>query len=557
MVIPQAYGGPAPPPPPPLRSFDSKNWVMPEESIVFSQAEMAMIEAQAATLPTEEDVDHLIEIWRCRKSIRYWVEKYVHIKTVKGYEKWIPYKWQWRILYALSEGRSIITLKSRQVGASWSGAAYALWLCLFFQEQECYFYSINEKKAKTQLNRVVAYLSKLPDWMKVGADPKVLRVDFLVSKSFISSEAAGMNAGRGDTANFIFCDEMGFWQYDEFMWAGIKPAISAGGIAFIVSTPPEPERGETVYGNLLEEINQGISMEDPDYNHWESIKVHYSECRGKDANWVRREKTGIKESVWRREFELSMGEVGYPYFSIDKIQLKPELAKEVRQGPFFIGMDTSELKKGNDLSSIEVMDPNGVQFDCWHSTVEDGKVGAVDPISMGDWTGDMEKPIDDPDGMGKVGEFITRYPGVTFVEKNAQGILTLTAAMRYQNESRIIHGFNTGHQSRAKALSDLALDLEYGRVIITDKYTYNCLVNFVQTDKGKAVAAFGWKDDPVLALALSNQARKAGETLNLSTSVSVGGDARIMNASSAPVALPATSQGVPLFGGEERWTHNL
>lgn len=522
-------------------TIDQGNPELDEEEL----AELAAVADQIS----DEELFQLAEAIKCRKSWRYFVDNYVYIRTNEGgLEKMVPYPWQYLVIHELVHRRNVVVLKSRQVGLSWTAAIYGLWLGLFHDRQQIYFFSINGDKAISQLNRVKIILDGLPVWMKAGVTSLQKSVNFAYTRSYIVSSTAGPNAGRGESANFVFCDEMAFWQFDDYMWTGIYPTLSSGGsVGLIGSTPPEPERGDCRYLRLLEDVNQGIANKDSIWSKWRSIVIHYSQCRGRDENWVLREKAGLNEREWQREFELIIGEVGYPFFAIDKIRYDPTAQPKALFPIFYNGIDSSELKKGKDQSAIVSLSEDGVQVDQYYSSVER-------PPTMGEWAEDG----------GIVSQWIQNHPGITIVENNAVGNVTVMRAKEYHNgQDQLVFAWYTGQASRVKMLNDLALDLETGGIIVTDLYTYNCLKNFVQTEKGKPMAAFGWKDDAVIAIALANQARRRGMnvTVAVGTTKTVGQMREHISLSEPDKTVRPQQQvshrNIPIFGGETRWTKEL
>lgn len=542
------------------------DWTCPDIPVVFTPEEIDYYQQIVDNKQMSgEDFEHLIEMAKCAKSIFYWVEHYVYIKTAAGFQKMVLYPWQKKMLYELITGHNLIVLKSRQIGCSWVGALYCVWMGLFHHDKAMYFFSVNKDKAVDQLQRVKDYLFNLPDWMKAGVEERTLHVKFRSTRSKIQSLPAGENTARGITANFVFCDEMGFWDFDTYMWAGIAPTISNGGQAMIVSTPPEPERGMTVYQERYEVINAALAaladnrvydpLDDADYSKWKSHIVHYSQVPQYDDKWRKQQKANMMDSIWNREYELVLGEVGFPFYNIAKIplreDLKPPKGSVTR---FATGIDSSELKKGLDLSAIVSLDIDGIVADVWYSSQKH-------PPSMEEWAG-----IDIAYGEGIVPKWLLEHEGFTYIEENAIGMLTFRTAAKYNyGTTRMVMGWRTGQTSRSEALTTLGADLESGEVIITDKYLHDCVRNFVQTEKGKPVAAFGWKDDPVIALALANMARHQLLRLEGKSTTKAASKPREdlekiqsmkfhVGFTKAPPEKPMRIARWAVFGGRKRWT---
>ena len=76
--------------------------------------------------------DQAEEIIKCRNSCAYFVQRYGWMRHLSlGSIRFSAWDWQVSLLNLWQAGKSTVSLKSRQVGASWTAVAYANWLLNF------------------------------------------------------------------------------------------------------------------------------------------------------------------------------------------------------------------------------------------------------------------------------------------------------------------------------------------------------------------------------------------------------------------------------------------
>lgn len=138
----------------------------------------------------------------------------------------------------LSEEKLIVWLKSRQTGASWELAAYALWTAQFKEGAKVLEFSQTENDAKSLLYKSRFIREYLPDELQVslGTD-NTTEMTFPSMYSAIKVFPSTPSAGRGETATLVIMDEADYHEYLEANYAAVKPTIDdSGGQLVMVST---------------------------------------------------------------------------------------------------------------------------------------------------------------------------------------------------------------------------------------------------------------------------------------------------------------------------------
>ena len=130
--------------------------------------------------------------------------------------------------------RLVIWLKSRQIGASWLVASYALWYALFHKGANVMIYSKGEVEAIELLSKCRRIYKNLPDYLKDElSKDSATEMRFPATESSIQAFSSTESSGIGFTGSLIICDE-----WEQHPWAvenyiQIKPCIDSSGGQFI------------------------------------------------------------------------------------------------------------------------------------------------------------------------------------------------------------------------------------------------------------------------------------------------------------------------------------
>lgn len=472
------------------------------------------------------------------------IREQVKIRTIdQGIILFPLYEWQEKLIYLIMASYNIIVLKSRQVGVSWIIGAFIVWLSIFRRHQEVLILSRNGESARTLLrNKILFMVESLPKWIvgneeiyigesiKVPArftivhaeyDP-VSRVYVPVCENVVSSLTTTTDSGSGETPNFVFLDEWAKLPHSEETWTALKPALSRGGQIVGGSTPKGHNNSfASVWGQWLSGTLEG----------WQGMEVSYEDC-GFDDEWLVAATSGMTEEQVQQEFHRSFLQSGRPVFNARRVAAvyrplthpggyEPLMAEYAniltRAGlansredceaeydrmaamaesgkEFFTGVDSSE-GKGKDFNSITTVNEFGVQVATEHNH-----------SSISEWAGSITRDGHQvQEAPGFVSDWHTRYPGIMVIEENGPGlvvynnhVLPRDAMSRVYKKRTMDTAARTGMKTKLILTGQRMIESKL--VIITDRLTYKCLMDFSYLgDTGRTGAPKGLVDDPVFS----------------------------------------------------------
>lgn len=479
---------------------------------------------------TEEQIKELI---KCYYDPIYFIENYCWIE-IKEQSKIVPavlYPYQKEILSWLIAGKSGLVLKSRRVGAS---TVVALWLghkVNFSRGINALLLSRNEDAAKKLLNKVKFSLLNLKkhtsdefslaedaSWManNINSNQQLLSVNWqddngnVVSTSEVASLTTTSQAGRGDSATFVFIDEMAFLQDQEGASRSARLTTTRGGHWLAVSTPNGVGNS---FHSLCMRAERG---ENRSYNY---LKVHWSEA-DMSENMVADATEGMSEDDRLQEMELEFLSTGDPVFKhthlsacYKPIEDYPEVAKDLREyedkvkfskGEFmyYSGVDSAvgKLNKKDskrDYHSFTALTKSGIQAYAYHDK----------KMVLTEWAGNIEQlpNIGMVRREGKVSQLHKEFPGIMHIEVNGPGhAVYINHQLPDDMYSQVVPK-QTHLKTKDQLIRQLIIAVESHAIIITDKFTYQCMSVFQRgTVAGTYSAPTGeYYDDPVISLALA------------------------------------------------------
>lgn len=479
---------------------------------------------------TEAQIRELI---RCYHDPIYFIENYCWIE-IKEQSKIVPaklYPYQRLMLEWLIAGKSGLVLKSRRVGAS---TVVAMWLghkVNFQRGVNALLLSRNEDAAKKLLSKVKFSLLNLrrhtsdefalaedASWMvnTFTSNQQLLSVGWqddqgnVVSTSEVASLTTTSESGRGDSATFVFIDEMAFLQDQEGASRSARLTTTRGGHWLAVSTP-------NGVGNAFHSLCMRAERNENRSYHY--LKVHWSEA-DMTENMVSAAVEGMSEDSRLQEMELEFLSTGDPVFKhvhlaacYKPIDEYPEVAKELieyrdkvrdSRGEFtyYSGVDSavgklSKKDSKRDYHSLSVLTKSGIQAFAYHDK----------QMTLTDWAGNVEQLPNV--GMyhreGKVSKLHREFPGLMHVEINGPGqAVYLNHKLPDDIYSQIV-AKQTNIKTKDQLIRQLIIAVESHAIIITDKFTYQCMSVFQRgTVAGTYSAPTGeYYDDPVISLALA------------------------------------------------------
>lgn len=478
--------------------------------------------------------NQIIELYKCYMSPVYFITNYCWIE-VKETGEIIPFKifdYQEKILQWLIEKKSGLVLKSRRVGASTIVAAYAAWLTNFRRGVKVLFISRNEDAAKLLLGKVkfnlrnMAYhdnnkfsLASNASWLLneiVVDNQQLLSVGWrnddgsLASMSEVASLTTTSESGRGDSATFIFMDEVAFLQDQENTARSARLTTTRGGYWLGVSTP----NGVGDYFHSM-----CMRAERGENESYEFLKVHWSEA-GMTNEMIRRATEGLSMGSRLQEMELEFLSTGDPVFNhihlaacYKPIDDYPEVYRDLSiyrdrvdkgNGDFYYysGVDTaigklSKKDSKRDYHSFTALTKSGIQAATFHSK----------EMPLSEWAGSVDEM--DSIGMvyqeGLVSQLHRAWPGLMQIEDNGPGVMVVNHHKLPEDHYSSVSVVSTTHKLKRGLIEQLVLAVESHSIVITDRFTYQCMSVFQRgITPGTYSAPQGdYYDDPVISLALA------------------------------------------------------
>lgn len=232
------------------------------------------------------------EYTRCAESFKYFAENYVYITHPKrGLVLFLLYGYQERCVREYDEYKHNIIRKFRQGGLTTLTVIWALWRCMFKNDQKIMVLSKSDREAKGAGKIVTNVLKYLPQWMKPDVEldnqhEKVFR-DTNGSIEFWTCEAA-----RSKSLTYLIIDEAAFIKNMDEHWKSMYPTLSTGGSCIVISTV-------NGLGNWYEEwfhaAQQGKNM-------FHVIDIEYTENpEYNNESWVKEMRANLGEKGWRQE----------------------------------------------------------------------------------------------------------------------------------------------------------------------------------------------------------------------------------------------------------------
>ncbi len=489
----------------------------------------------------------LSELAKCYNDPIYFIENYCWIE-LKEQAKIIPahlFEYQREILTWLVEGKSGLVLKSRRVGASTVVALYLAWLINFRRGVNALLISRKETEAIKLLDKVKFSfynvrkrdtddfaMAEDASWM---LNPVAVRNQQLfatgwydddgnlLSKSEIASLTTTSDTGRGDSATFIFLDEMAFIDDQEGISRSARLTTTRGGYWLAVSTP------NGVGDKFYEWCMRAERGENKTYNF---RRVHWSEAE-MTQEMIDNATEGFDEASVLQEMEMEFISSGDPVFShthlsacyrpledypnieqeildyklsvnknIDDIEKRYKSDHKVYNdlNVYYSGVDTaigklSKKDSKRDYHSFTALSKSGIQCYAFHSKEH----------SLTEWAGNVEqiggKAILHK---GVVSKLHKEFPGIMNVEINGPGHAVYLNHNPPEDGVSDVFSKHTNSKTKEQLIRQLIIAVESTAIVITDKFTYQCMLVYQRgSTPGSYQAPNGSYDDPVMSLALA------------------------------------------------------
>ena len=473
----------------------------------------------------------LKELAKCYNDPIYFIENYGWIE-VKEENKIVPAKlftYQKDILNWLVNRQSGLVLKSRRVGGSTVVALYLAWLINFRRGVNALLLSRTEKDAIKLLAKVkFAFmnikrhtsedfaLAEDASWMlndiainsqQMFATAWKDDAGNILSTSEVASLTTSGESGRGESASFVFIDEMAFIEDQESATRAARITTTRGGHWLAISTP-------NGVGNLYYEWC--MIAERGENKTYKYRKVHWSEA-GMTKDMIANATEGLSDASIAQEMEMEFISSGDPVFSHIHVSAcyKPakdypeiiDYAEEYRlrvakdiSTMYFVGVDTavgklSRKDSKRDYHSFTALSNSGVQVFAYHTKDK----------SLIEWAGNVEQLAGRAIRQeGIVTDLHHKYPGVMNLEINGPGQAVFINHIAPEDGRSTVVPKMTNAKTKEQLIRQLILAIESHSIVITDEFTYQCLLVYQRgSTPGTYSAPQGSYDDPVISLALA------------------------------------------------------
>lgn len=267
--------------------------------------------------------EQIAEIVKCGNDPIYFIRTYAKIQhPLKGTIPFTTYKFQDSCVKAFEMHRLNIILKSRQLGLSTICAAYATWLALFSKDKSVLVIATKLPTAMNFIKKVKFILKSIPSWLLLTKyEPTKQNVVF-ENGSSITAVPTSEDAGRSEGLSLLIVDEAAWIRDFDQIWTGIKPTISEGGRAIILSTP-NGVGGQ--YYKLWVEAEANV-------NGFNAIKIPWYMHPEHNKEWFVKETRGLGKREISQEFECSFITSGDTFLQPDDIlYLRTQVAEPLER----------------------------------------------------------------------------------------------------------------------------------------------------------------------------------------------------------------------------------
>lgn len=376
------------------------------------------------------------EIIKCGTNPQYFIKNYVKIEhPVRGLIPFSLFDYQETLIDSYQEDRFNIVLKARQLGASETTAAYALWLMLFKRNKNIVVLATKKSTAKNIIRKISTAIKNLPSWLLISklVTSNVFSLEFS-NGSRIQAVSTAKDAGRSEAGSLLIIDEAAHIYNLEEIWTGLKPVVTAGGSVIILSTP----KG---VGNTFHKIYVGAESGLNDFKHtklmWWVHPEHIYDENGnydlkddasrpgyKTSSWFRKETAGMDSKEIAQEYECSFNASGDTFIHGDSIMWLCE----------------------NTIMKPTYLDPKYSNLHIWSPALERTKYFIVGDVARGDGSDYSAASVFKVSDMNQVAEYKEKIPPDIF------GDFLIELGEKYDNPLIVIENNNIGYMCLSRII---------------------------------------------------------------------------------------------------------
>lgn len=511
-----------------LTAFYKDNY--PDKYYTFSPQEFSIdpMETIDQIEAYDERRQH-VEFVKCAQDFNYFCHKYVKIVHPKrGLLPFITYSYQRRVIKEYDENRFCIISKFRQGGLTTVTTIWAMWRCLFRQNETLMVVSKTDREAIAAGEIVKRALDELPKWMKPDLNKNNDHQKFFDDTGcklfFYSPEAA-----RGRSISYLIIDEAAFIVGMDKFWNGILPTIATGGNVIVVSTV----NGVSGTGGWYYDMYSGATSI-PKQNEFHVIDLDYWEHPDyNDENWVKLIKAQLGEKGWAQEILRDFMGGGNSFIPAEILKELEQSTMEIEPIRILFQQWGNKTAKTKSADKVE----KGALY-IWREPVpgRDYILGSDAAAGMGDDKDNNSFEVIDALTCEQVAEFYSNtVPSHQYAQIVAQvGTLYNTALVvseddkwghivldKLQNElgyENIFYtntgtsekaGINPSKKTRPALMEAIQARLLTRSIIIRSRRLVYELKNFVYNNTTKSPEADkGYNDDAIMAFAYALYGRE-------------------------------------------------
>ena len=192
-----------------------------------------------------------------------------------------------RAIDAFLSEKLIIWLKSRQIFASWTVAAYVVWFGVTKKGAKIFLFSVGEDEAFELLAKCRFIYENLPGFLKSKLNPDSRsEMGFPKMESSIKAMASTPSAGVGYTASIIVGDELEQHPYAKENFLQAKPCIDSSGGQYIGIFTVDKMKKTTLAKSLFIGAREKT-------NDFKWLFDSYDVRPGRDEEWYEKTKRGL------------------------------------------------------------------------------------------------------------------------------------------------------------------------------------------------------------------------------------------------------------------------
>jgi hypothetical protein len=481
---------------------------------------------------TKEEKEKLVQEYiKCKSDFEYFCRNYIVIELPGGDVYLNPYKEQLKLIKTIEQEKTVLVLKSRQIGISTIVQAYITWLTTFFDNVVVGIISKDGPEATSFARNIMSMLDKLPKWMTPGFKKRTEQTFILSNGSKVYATPVNPSTPektlRGKAITFLVIDEAAFVPHIEEAWTGMVSALATSqkharqnGIPYGTVLLSTPNKTEGVGKWFFTRYQKALSNSDI----FKLFKIHWKDIPelANDPSWyeTQRKLFGYDEKAIKQELDLVFLPGSGSFFSeeicekLQSIDCKPiEVLKlfngewwkfkQPEKGKYYlIGVDTAG-EHGEDNSAITVWDYVTLEQVCEYQ----GKCSVTDFTKV-------------------VALACAQYSGIVVVENNSYGNQVCEALDRSEfapmlykekrSENKVVTGLSTNSKTRPLMIDSLYSYIAETPEIVKSRRLALELVGLVSKASGRVEGDEGCRDDLALATACAFYVRKYDPPLAIS-----------------------------------------